>query len=79
MLWLFYPAVDPVLPAHEPVVDEHATQRRFVYAHKWRQWDLVMWDNRVTMHRARPFNNAEVRDMHRTTVACEMSTMDQAA
>jgi alpha-ketoglutarate-dependent 2,4-dichlorophenoxyacetate dioxygenase len=58
---------------------EHATQRRFVYAHVWRQWDLVMWDNRVTMHRARPFNNAEVRDMHRTTVACEMSTMDQAA
>jgi alpha-ketoglutarate-dependent 2,4-dichlorophenoxyacetate dioxygenase len=58
---------------------EHATQRRFVYAHVWRQWDLVMWDNRVTMHRARPFDNAEVRDMHRTTVACELSTMDQAA
>ncbi len=58
---------------------EHATQRRFVYAHVWRQWDLVMWDNRVTMHRARPFNNEEVRDMHRTTVACEMSTMEQAA
>jgi alpha-ketoglutarate-dependent 2,4-dichlorophenoxyacetate dioxygenase len=58
---------------------EHATQRRFVFAHVWRQWDLVMWDNRVTIHRARPFNNAEMRDMHRTTVACEMSTMDQAA
>jgi alpha-ketoglutarate-dependent 2,4-dichlorophenoxyacetate dioxygenase len=58
---------------------EHATQRRFVYAHVWRQWDLVMWDNRVTMHRARPFDNAEVRDMHRTTVACESSTMEQAA
>jgi alpha-ketoglutarate-dependent 2,4-dichlorophenoxyacetate dioxygenase len=58
---------------------EHATQRRFIYAHVWRQWDLVMWDNRVTMHRARPFDNAEVRDMHRTTVACEMSTMEQAA
>src|SRR6202000_767602 len=47
---------------------EHATQRQFVYPHVWREWDLVMWDNRVTMHRARPFNNAEVRDMHRTTV-----------
>ena len=58
---------------------EHATQRQFVYAHVWKQWDLVMWDNRVTMHRARPFDNAEVRDMHRTTVACELSTMDQAA
>jgi alpha-ketoglutarate-dependent 2,4-dichlorophenoxyacetate dioxygenase len=58
---------------------EHATQRRFVYAHVWQQWDLVMWDNRITMHRARPFNHAEVRDMHRTTVACEQSTMEQAA
>ena len=34
---------------------EHATQRQFVYAHKWRVGDLVMWDNRQTMHRARPF------------------------
>ena len=60
-------------------LNEHATQRQFVYAHVWRQWDLVMWDNRVTMHRARPFDNSEVRDMHRTTVACEQSTMEQAA
>jgi alpha-ketoglutarate-dependent 2,4-dichlorophenoxyacetate dioxygenase len=58
---------------------EHATQRRFVYAHEWRQWDLVMWDNRVTMHRARPYDHTQVRDMHRTTVACEQSTMEQAA
>jgi alpha-ketoglutarate-dependent 2,4-dichlorophenoxyacetate dioxygenase len=58
---------------------EHATQRQFVYAHAWRQWDLVMWDNRVTMHRARPYDHTQVRDMHRTTVACEQSTMEQAA
>lgn len=58
---------------------EHATQRRFVYAHTWRQWDLVIWDNRATMHRARPFKAEEVRDMHRTTVACERSTMAEAA
>jgi alpha-ketoglutarate-dependent 2,4-dichlorophenoxyacetate dioxygenase len=58
---------------------EHATQRKFVYAHAWRQWDLVMWDNRVTMHRARPYDHTQVRDMHRTTVACEQSTMEQAA
>ena len=58
---------------------EHATQRRFVYAHVWRQWDLVMWDNRVTMHRARPFDPAEVRDMHRTTVADSAPTLEQAA
>ena len=38
-----------------------------------------MWDNRVTMHRARPFDNAEVRDMHRTTLTYELSTLDQAA
>jgi alpha-ketoglutarate-dependent 2,4-dichlorophenoxyacetate dioxygenase len=58
---------------------EHATQRRFVYAHEWKQWDLVMWDNRATMHRARPFDPKEIRDMHRTTVGCERSTMGEAA
>jgi alpha-ketoglutarate-dependent 2,4-dichlorophenoxyacetate dioxygenase len=58
---------------------EHATQRQFVYAHKWAQWDLVMWDNRATMHRARPFDPKEVRDMHRTTVGCDRSTMAEAA
>ena len=58
---------------------EHATQRKYVYAHVWKQWDLVMWDNRATMHRARPFNPNEVRDMHRTTVGCERSTMAEAA
>ena len=57
---------------------EHATQRKFVYSHEWKQWDLVMWDNRATMHRARPFDPKEVRDMHRTTVACERSTMAEA-
>lgn len=58
---------------------EHATQHKFVYAHMWRQWDLVMWDNRVTMHRARPYDHTQVRDMHRTTVACEQSSIEQAA
>ncbi len=56
-------------------LNEHATQRQFVYSHVWRQWDLVMWDNRVAMHRARPYDHTQVRDMHRTTVACEQSTM----
>ncbi|MGE0420600.1 MAG: TauD/TfdA dioxygenase family protein [Acetobacteraceae bacterium] len=60
-------------------LNEHATQRKYVYSHVWKQWDLVMWDNRATMHRARPFNGEEVRDMHRTTVACEQSTMAEAA
>src|SRR5258708_16963398 len=39
---------------------EHATQRQFVYAHEWRQCDLVMWDNRATMHRARPFQPKQI-------------------
>ncbi len=50
---------------------EHATQRQFVYAHKWRVGDLVMWDNRRTMHRARPFPVHEPRDMRRTTLVGE--------
>ena len=60
-------------------LNEHATQRKFVYSHQWTQFDLVMWDNQATMHRARPFDATEVRDMHRTTVAGLTSTMDQAA
>ena len=59
---------------------EHATQREFVYAHAWRENDLVMWDNRQTMHRARRFRDtAEVRDMRRTTVAGDGPTVEQAA
>jgi alpha-ketoglutarate-dependent 2,4-dichlorophenoxyacetate dioxygenase len=58
---------------------EHATQREFVHAHVWRPHDLVMWDNRVTMHRARRYPAEQARDLHRTTVACEMSTMEAAA
>ncbi len=46
---------------------EHATQPRFVYVHRWRQFDLVMWDNRTTMHRVRRFDETRVRDMRRTT------------
>jgi alpha-ketoglutarate-dependent 2,4-dichlorophenoxyacetate dioxygenase len=48
---------------------EHATQREFVYSHAWRPHDLVMWDNRTTMHRARRFDRNEVRDVRRTTLA----------
>jgi alpha-ketoglutarate-dependent 2,4-dichlorophenoxyacetate dioxygenase len=48
---------------------EHATQPRFVYRHMWRAGDLVMWDNRTTMHRARKFDRNEIRDVRRTTLA----------
>ena len=57
---------------------EHATQREFVYAHVWQQWDLVMWDNRVTMHRARRYDPLQVRDMRRTTLTNEVSSLRQA-
>ncbi len=56
---------------------EHATQRRFVYSHKWRANDLVMWDNRQTMHRVTRFDESQVRDMRRTTVAGEAPTVEQ--
>jgi alpha-ketoglutarate-dependent 2,4-dichlorophenoxyacetate dioxygenase len=51
-------------------LSEDATREEFVYTHEWRQYDLVVWDNQCTMHRARPFKDRQhVRDMRRTTVA----------
>ena len=58
---------------------EHATQPEFVYAHKWRRWDLVMWDNRQTMHRVRRYDESKPRDMRRTTVGGTEMTVAQAA
>jgi alpha-ketoglutarate-dependent 2,4-dichlorophenoxyacetate dioxygenase len=59
---------------------EHATQRQCVYAHVWRQHDLVMWDNRQTMHRARRYKEtSEVRDMRRTTLEGDGPTVEQSA
>lgn len=58
---------------------EHATQRQFVHAHEWRVGDLVIWDNRQTMHRARAFPVDEPRDMRRTTLAGDAPTAEQAA
>jgi len=47
---------------------EHATQPEFVYRHAWRVGDLVIWDNRATMHRARPFDDAMYRrELRRVT------------
>jgi alpha-ketoglutarate-dependent 2,4-dichlorophenoxyacetate dioxygenase len=60
-------------------LNEHATQRRFVYAHRWQVGDLVMWDNRCMMHRARRYDPTEVRELHRTTVADSAPTLQQAA
>jgi alpha-ketoglutarate-dependent 2,4-dichlorophenoxyacetate dioxygenase len=47
---------------------EHATRPEFVYRHQWRGGDLVIWDNRATMHRARPFDDAKYRrELRRVT------------
>ncbi len=60
-------------------LNEHATQPRFVYVHKWKPYDLVMWDNRQTMHRGRRYDETQPRDVRRTTVAGDAPTVAQAA
>ncbi|UYN94158.1 MAG: TauD/TfdA family dioxygenase [Enhydrobacter sp.] len=56
----------------------HATQRQFVYGHRWRVKDLVMWDNRCTMHRGLAFDDQRYkRDMRRATVSDVAPTCEQ--
>jgi len=51
---------------------EHATNERFVYRHIWNQDDIIMWDNRCTMHSVEPFDNVSIRRiMHRVTLVGE--------
>jgi tripartite ATP-independent transporter DctP family solute receptor len=65
------PVPDGRLMLHE--LTEHATQPAFVYRHEWRVGDFVIWDNRCTMHRGRPFDERnERRDLRR------VSTRDRA-
>jgi alpha-ketoglutarate-dependent 2,4-dichlorophenoxyacetate dioxygenase len=58
-------------------LNEFATQPQFVYTHVWKVGDLVMWDNRCMMHRAREYDETEVRDMHRTTVSDGVPTVPE--
>lgn len=58
---------------------EFATQPRFVYSHAWRLHDLLMWDNQATMHRGRPFDPAEPRDIRQTRLRCAEGTIEQHA
>jgi alpha-ketoglutarate-dependent 2,4-dichlorophenoxyacetate dioxygenase len=56
----------------------HATQRQFIYTHRWRVHDLVMWDNRCTMHRGTGFDDLRwTRQMHRATVSDIANTCEQ--
>jgi alpha-ketoglutarate-dependent 2,4-dichlorophenoxyacetate dioxygenase len=57
----------------------HATQRQFVYTHRWRVHDLVIWDNRCTMHRGTEFDDLRwKRDVQRATVSDVANTCEQA-
>ena len=64
--------VEGLAPADsEALLDElwtHATQTKFAYEHRWRVGDLLLWDNRSTMHRRDPFDNVTRRVMHRTQI-----------
>jgi alpha-ketoglutarate-dependent 2,4-dichlorophenoxyacetate dioxygenase len=59
---------------------EHATQREFVYRHVWAVGDLVVWDNRCTMHRGKRYEDKKYpRDMRRVTLSDVAPTLEQAA
>ncbi len=57
----------------------HATQRQFVYSHAWQLGDLVIWDNRCTMHRGRPHDESQPRDLRRATTLDAASTLEEVA
>jgi len=59
---------------------EHATQKERVYAHQWQVNDLVIWDNRCTMHRGRAYDDQRyTRDMRRLTLQDSAPTLLQTA
>src|SRR5437667_4168473 len=60
-------------------LNEHATQSEFVYVQQWKLQDLVMWDNRQTMHRVRRYDQSQPRDMRRATVAGTAPTVEPRA
>jgi alpha-ketoglutarate-dependent 2,4-dichlorophenoxyacetate dioxygenase len=72
-----WPVADGRLLLHD--LNTHATQRQFVYSHKWATGDLVIWDNRCTMHRGRPHDESQARDLRRATTLDVGSTLDEAA
>jgi alpha-ketoglutarate-dependent 2,4-dichlorophenoxyacetate dioxygenase len=72
-----WPVADGRLLLHD--LNTHATQRQFVYSHKWAKGDLVIWDNRCTMHRGRPHDESAPRDLRRATTLDVGSTLEEAA
>jgi len=72
-----WPVAEGRLLLHD--LNIHATQREFVYSHKWAKGDLVIWDNRCTMHRGRPHDESQPRDLRRATTLDLGSTLEEAA
>ena len=66
--------VQDVVRPHTP-----RTRPEFVYSHQWQVGDLVIWDNRCTMHRGRPHDDAHPRDLRRATTLEAGSTLDEVA
>jgi alpha-ketoglutarate-dependent 2,4-dichlorophenoxyacetate dioxygenase len=60
-------------------LNAHATQPAYVYRHEWRVGDLVIWDNRCTMHRGRPHDETQPRDLRRATTLDVASTLAEVA
>jgi alpha-ketoglutarate-dependent 2,4-dichlorophenoxyacetate dioxygenase len=60
-------------------LNAHATQPEFVYRHEWRVGDLVIWDNRCTMHRGRAHDESQPRDLRRATTLDVASTLAEVA
>lgn len=60
-------------------LNTHATQPDFVHSHAWRVGDVVVWDNRCTMHRGRPHDETRPRDLRRATTLDTGSTLEEAA
>jgi alpha-ketoglutarate-dependent 2,4-dichlorophenoxyacetate dioxygenase len=58
---------------------EHATQRQFVHRHVWQVGDLVMWDNRSTVHRGRRYDLSQRRELRRTTTEDRAAAFESAA
>ncbi len=59
-------------------LSQHATHPRFVYSHKWRDGDLVIWDNRATMHRATPFDDSKYKRELRRVTTLDLAEMPAA-
>jgi alpha-ketoglutarate-dependent 2,4-dichlorophenoxyacetate dioxygenase len=60
-------------------LNAHAIQPDFVYRHEWRVGDLVIWDNRCTMHRGRAHDETQPRDLRRATTLDVASTLSEVA